>query len=132
MLTCIACSKQLNTNNGGSKKREEDEEEEEEDRVIGTPRSKQAIKSLTSQVDNILPLCHFHKKENTKMRKRKETSRQDHFGLVGFCLDPKNKLISQFLCVLFGFCSFNEMRKSVLTSRSQILVHDFQIFIFSV
>ncbi|CAH2053760.1 unnamed protein product [Thlaspi arvense] len=48
MLTCIACSKQLNTNNGGSK-----EEEEEGDRVLGTPRSKQAIKSLTSQIKDM-------------------------------------------------------------------------------
>ncbi|KAG7631175.1 Brevis radix (BRX) domain [Arabidopsis suecica] len=50
MLTCIACTKQLNTNNGGSKKQEEDEEEE--DRVIETPRSKQ-IKSLTSQIKDM-------------------------------------------------------------------------------
>ncbi|XP_010501530.1 PREDICTED: protein Brevis radix-like 2 [Camelina sativa] len=47
MLTCIACSKQLN--NGGSKKQEEDDEEEEEDRV----RSKQPIKSLTSQIKDM-------------------------------------------------------------------------------
>ena len=46
MLTCIACSKQLNTKNGGSK--------EEDDRVLGTPRPKQTIKSLTSQVDKSL------------------------------------------------------------------------------
>ncbi|KAF8081423.1 hypothetical protein N665_0887s0011 [Sinapis alba] len=46
MLTCIACSKQLNTNNGGSK--------EEDNRVLGTPRSKQAIiKSLTSQIKDM-------------------------------------------------------------------------------
>lgn len=63
MLTCIACS---NTNNGGSKKQEDDEED---DRVIGTPRSKQAIKSLTSQVDNILPLCHFHEKNTNEKKK---------------------------------------------------------------
>lgn len=68
MLTCIACSKQVNTNNGGSK-----DEEEDDDR---TPRSKQTIKSLTSQVDTILLLyqCHFH-----EMVKRKETARQDLF-----------------------------------------------------
>jgi hypothetical protein len=84
MLTCIACTKQLNTNNGGSKKQEEDEEEE--DRVIETPRSKQ-IKSLTSQVEiNILPLCHFHEKK-TQMRKG------PFFALVGFCLEAKNKSI---------------------------------------
>lgn len=47
MLTCIACSKQANTNNGGSK----DAEEEDDERVLGTPRSKQAVKSLTSQVE---------------------------------------------------------------------------------
>lgn len=45
MLTCIACSKQVNTNNGGSK-----DEEEDDDR---TPRSKQAIKSLTSQIKDM-------------------------------------------------------------------------------
>lgn len=45
MLTCIACTKQLNINNGGST-----QQEDEEDGVIGTPRTKQAIKSLTSQV----------------------------------------------------------------------------------
>ncbi|KAG2241957.1 hypothetical protein Bca52824_096197 [Brassica carinata] len=45
MLTCIACSKQVNTNNGGSK--------EEDDRVVGTPRSKQTIKSLTSQIKDM-------------------------------------------------------------------------------
>ncbi|KAJ0244790.1 Protein Brevis radix-like 2 [Hirschfeldia incana] len=41
MFTCIACSKQLN----GSK--------EEDDRVLGTPRSKQTIKSLTSQLKDM-------------------------------------------------------------------------------
>ncbi|CDY33257.1 BnaC01g37300D [Brassica napus] len=45
MLTCIACSKQLNTKNGGSK--------EEDVRVLGTPRSKQTIKSLTSQIKDM-------------------------------------------------------------------------------
>ncbi|CAH8255617.1 unnamed protein product [Arabidopsis lyrata] len=48
MLTCIACTKQLNTNNGGSTR-----EEDEEDGVIGTPRTKQAIKSLTSQLKDM-------------------------------------------------------------------------------
>ncbi|KAG2305662.1 hypothetical protein Bca52824_025410 [Brassica carinata] len=48
MLTCIACSKHLNTKNGGSK-----EEEEDDDRVLGTPRSKQAIKTLTSQIKDM-------------------------------------------------------------------------------
>ncbi|KAJ0264017.1 Protein Brevis radix-like 2 [Hirschfeldia incana] len=48
MLTCIACSKQQNTNNGRSK-----EEEDDDDRVLGTPRSKQAIKSLTSQIKDM-------------------------------------------------------------------------------
>ncbi|CAH8359868.1 unnamed protein product [Eruca vesicaria subsp. sativa] len=42
MLTCIACS---NTNNVGSK--------EEDDRVLGTPTSKQKIKSLTSQIKDM-------------------------------------------------------------------------------
>lgn len=46
MLTCIACTKQLNTtNNGGSRPQQEEDEEETE-----TPRTKQATKSLTSQV----------------------------------------------------------------------------------
>ncbi|KAL0804344.1 hypothetical protein Bca101_096834 [Brassica carinata] len=45
MLTCIACTKQLNTtNNGGSRPQQEDDEETE------TPRTKQATKSLTSQL----------------------------------------------------------------------------------
>ncbi|KAL1218930.1 Protein Brevis radix-like 3 [Cardamine amara subsp. amara] len=48
MLTCIACTKQLNTNNGGSTQLDDDE-----DGVIGTPRTKQAIKSLTSQIKDI-------------------------------------------------------------------------------
>ncbi|OAP15116.1 BRX-LIKE3 [Arabidopsis thaliana] len=48
MLTCIACTKQLNTNNGGSTR-----EEDEEHGVIGTPRTKQAIKSLTSQLKDM-------------------------------------------------------------------------------
>lgn len=50
MLTCIACSKQANTNNGGSK---DAEEEDDGDRVLGTPRSKQAVKSLTSQIKDM-------------------------------------------------------------------------------
>ncbi|KAG2304600.1 hypothetical protein Bca52824_033251 [Brassica carinata] len=48
MLTCIACTKQLNTtNNGGSRPQHEDEEETE------TPRTKQATKSLTSQLKDM-------------------------------------------------------------------------------
>ncbi|CAH8306151.1 unnamed protein product [Eruca vesicaria subsp. sativa] len=47
MLTCIACTKQLNTtNNGGSRPQHEDEETE-------TPRTKQATKSLTSQLKDM-------------------------------------------------------------------------------
>ncbi|XP_010542404.1 PREDICTED: protein Brevis radix-like 3 [Tarenaya hassleriana] len=49
MLTCIACSKQLNANNGGSNR----EKEEEEDGVVATPRTKQAIKTLSSQIKDI-------------------------------------------------------------------------------
>ncbi|CDY33082.1 BnaC06g06970D [Brassica napus] len=48
MLTCIACTKQLNTtNNGGSRPQQEDDEETE------TPRTKQATKSLTSQLKDM-------------------------------------------------------------------------------
>lgn len=43
MLTCIACSKQLNNNNG-SVARQQDED------ALETPRTRQAIKALTSQV----------------------------------------------------------------------------------
>ncbi|XP_010552238.1 PREDICTED: protein Brevis radix-like 2 [Tarenaya hassleriana] len=50
MLTCIACSKQLNANNGGSN---HDKEQEEDEGVIGTPRTKHAIKSLTSQIKDM-------------------------------------------------------------------------------
>lgn len=41
MLTCIACTKQLN---GGSL------HEQEEGDSVSTPRTKQAVKTLTSQV----------------------------------------------------------------------------------
>lgn len=44
MLTCIACSKQLN---GGSLR------EQEEDDTAATPRTKQAIKALTSQIKDM-------------------------------------------------------------------------------
>ncbi|GKV00829.1 hypothetical protein SLEP1_g13450 [Rubroshorea leprosula] len=46
MLTCIACSKQLNNNNGSLG------EQEDED-VMETPRTKQAIKALTAQIKDI-------------------------------------------------------------------------------
>lgn len=42
MLTCIACSKQLN-GNGSLPQQDEDE-------AVGTPRTKQAVKTLTAQV----------------------------------------------------------------------------------
>ncbi|KAL5579529.1 hypothetical protein UlMin_011971 [Ulmus minor] len=45
MLTCIACSKQLN--NGSLRPPEED------DAAAGTPRTKQAIKNLTAQIKDI-------------------------------------------------------------------------------
>uniref|UniRef100_A0A1J3IPS2 Protein Brevis radix-like 3 n=1 Tax=Noccaea caerulescens TaxID=107243 RepID=A0A1J3IPS2_NOCCA len=48
MLTCIACTKQLNANNGGST-----QPEDRDDEVIGTPRNKQAMKSLTSQLKDM-------------------------------------------------------------------------------
>ncbi|KAJ7951545.1 Brevis radix-like protein [Quillaja saponaria] len=44
MLTCIACSKQLN--NGSLHQQEEDE-------AIGTPRTKQAIKALSAQIKDM-------------------------------------------------------------------------------
>lgn len=43
MLTCIACSKQLNN---GSLQPEEEEE------AVQTPSTKQAIKALTAQVNS--------------------------------------------------------------------------------
>ncbi|XP_022721567.1 protein Brevis radix-like 2 [Durio zibethinus] len=46
MLTCIACSKQLNNNNG-SIGRQQDED------TLETPRTRQAIKGLTSQIKDI-------------------------------------------------------------------------------
>ncbi|KAA3464621.1 protein Brevis radix-like 2 [Gossypium australe] len=46
MLTCIACSKQLNDNNG-SVGRQQDED------TLETPRTRQAIKALTSQIKDI-------------------------------------------------------------------------------
>nr|XP_043637154.1 protein Brevis radix-like 2 [Erigeron canadensis] len=45
MLTCIACSKQLNSGSSYN-------EQENEDNVV-TPRTKQAVKSLTSQIKDI-------------------------------------------------------------------------------
>ncbi|CAN7018463.1 unnamed protein product [Brassica rapa subsp. trilocularis] len=48
MLTCIACTKQLNTtNNGGSRPQQEEDEETQ------TPRTKHATKSLTSQLKDM-------------------------------------------------------------------------------
>ena len=90
MLTCIACSKQQNPNNGGSK-----DEEEDDDR---TPRSKQTIKSLTSQVHTILLLllCHFH-----EMVKRKETARQDLFWVLSVSvLEAQTKIGTKLFCLL--------------------------------
>ncbi|XVF74346.1 hypothetical protein PTKIN_Ptkin13bG0103000 [Pterospermum kingtungense] len=46
MLTCIACSKRLNNNNG-SVGRQQDED------TLETPRTRQAIKALTSQIKDI-------------------------------------------------------------------------------
>ncbi|XP_021295047.1 protein Brevis radix-like 2 [Herrania umbratica] len=46
MLTCIACSKQLNNNNG-SIGRQQDEDTSE------TPRTRQALKALTSQIKDM-------------------------------------------------------------------------------
>lgn len=106
MLTCIACSKQLNTNNGGSKKQEEDEEE---DRVIGTPRSKQAVKSLTSQVDKTHhPMFPFHELSVRKKQKQKLVD-GTILVFVGFCLRAKNKLTSQ---IFVWFLIFQRNGKS--------------------
>ncbi|KAM7254499.1 hypothetical protein ACFE04_003879 [Oxalis oulophora] len=53
MLRCIACSKQQ-LNPGGSSLRDELQiEDEEEDHALETPRTKQAIKNLTSQIKDI-------------------------------------------------------------------------------
>jgi hypothetical protein len=50
MLTCIACSKQLN-GNGSLPQQDEDE-------AVGTPSTKQAVKTLTAQVPlEILGSC---------------------------------------------------------------------------
>ncbi|KAE8655626.1 Protein Brevis radix-like 3 [Hibiscus syriacus] len=46
MLTCVTCSKQLN-NNGGSVGRQQDED------TLETPRTRQAVKALTSQIKDI-------------------------------------------------------------------------------
>jgi hypothetical protein len=53
MLTCIACSKQLNSN--GSLP------QQDEDDAVGTPRTKQAVKTLTAQVqlEILVPLFGF-------------------------------------------------------------------------
>ncbi|XP_050234978.1 protein Brevis radix-like 2 [Mercurialis annua] len=48
MLTCIACSKQLN--NGSLHQRERPEEEDD---IIETPRTKQAIKAITAQIKDM-------------------------------------------------------------------------------
>ncbi|KAG2728717.1 hypothetical protein I3843_01G212700 [Carya illinoinensis] len=45
MLTCIACSKQLNGN--GSL------HQQDEDDAVGTPRTKQAVKTITAQIKDI-------------------------------------------------------------------------------
>ncbi|GFQ00605.1 protein brevis radix-like 3 [Phtheirospermum japonicum] len=48
MLTCIACSKQLNTNGNGSLP-----EPPEDDENVATPSTKQAIKALTTQIKDM-------------------------------------------------------------------------------
>ncbi|CAN8321856.1 unnamed protein product [Cochlearia groenlandica] len=53
MLTCIACTKHLNPNNGGSIHQQQVEYEEEEEEEDVTPMSKQAIKSLSSQLKDM-------------------------------------------------------------------------------
>lgn len=44
MLTCITCTKQLNSKNGSIGRQQQDED------TLETPRTRQAIKVLTSQV----------------------------------------------------------------------------------
>lgn len=89
MLTCIACTKQLNANNGGST-----QPEDRDDEVIGTPRNKQAMKSLTSQVDlsslliSLSWTCFVQSQTNTKQFRWR-----DHSSLVGFCLGAKEQKI---------------------------------------
>lgn len=51
MLTCIACSKQLN--NGSLHQKDEEE-------AVQTPSTKQAIKALTAQVNCIIHNMHTH------------------------------------------------------------------------
>ncbi|GAB4842607.1 Protein Brevis radix-like 3 [Ancistrocladus abbreviatus] len=48
MLTCIACSKQLN---GGSLQRQDQQRDDED--VAATPRTKQAVKTLTTQIKDM-------------------------------------------------------------------------------
>ncbi|XP_021902909.1 protein Brevis radix-like 3 isoform X1 [Carica papaya] len=50
MLTCIACSKQLDNKNGSNHQMEP---EDEDATVVGTPRTKQAIKALTAQIKDM-------------------------------------------------------------------------------
>ena len=56
MLTCIACSKQLN--NGSLHQRER---QEDDDDAMETPRTKQAIKAITAQVFTYLSVCLLRK-----------------------------------------------------------------------
>lgn len=60
MLTCIACSKQLN---GGSLSTQQ-QREEDDDAVVATPSKKQPIKTLTTQVS-----CYFYNVWIRKMEK---------------------------------------------------------------
>ena len=60
MLTCIACSKQLNNNNGSIGSQQDED-------ALETPRTRQAIKALTSQVlllDIIYKYRNLHPCEN--------------------------------------------------------------------
>ncbi|CAN1785598.1 Protein Brevis radix-like 2 [Linum perenne] len=55
MLTCIACSKQLNGGNNGSieQRRDKDDTDFDDDYAMETPRTRQAIRTLTAQIKDM-------------------------------------------------------------------------------
>lgn len=76
MLTCIACTKQLNTtNNGGSRPHQEEDEEETE-----TPRTKQATKSLTSQLKDMAVKASGAYKSCKPCSKTSSNNRNHHYA----------------------------------------------------
>lgn len=82
MLTCIACSKQhrLENKNGSLPPKEDDD-------VVGTPRTKQAIKTLTTQVSEECE-CGCFESLYLIAKKMKEIWRNCGFSvlLLLFCL----------------------------------------------